>query len=422
MVEEHIQRRLAAIVVADVVGYSRLMETDEAGTLSALRQRRKTILEPVVRDHGGRVVKVMGDGVLVEFASAVNAVAGALDLQRKMAEANAALPDGNRIVLRIGINLGDVIGDGADIYGDGVNIAARLEALAAPGGLCISGKVHDEVRGKIDVAFEDSGERILKNIARPVPVWQWSEGTAVQPPGLPLPDRPSIAVLPFDNLSGQAEETFFSDGITEDIITGLARFRSLFVVARNSSFAFRAKPVSLIEIGRQLGVSYLLEGSVGGSGDRIRITVQLIEAASGAHIWAERYDRELTEIFAMQDEVATTIVSTLVGRLGEAKFQQSLRKPTDSLAAYDFVLRGLACFRAYADNANQQACAMFEKAIERDPRYALAHSYLALARVVLNGFGAAPKDIKDASRAMATPRMKSIPKMEVVAGSWATSF
>ena len=261
------------------------------------------------------------------------------------------VPPESRIVFRIGINVGDVVVEDGDLLGDGVNIAARLEALAEPGGICIADAVQKQLAGKTDFAFEDTGERTLKNIAQPVRVWRWAKApTSAAAAGapLPLPDRPSIAVLPFDNLSGQPEETYFSDGITEDIITGLARFRSLFVIARNSSFAFRGKSIDLAEIGRRLGVSYLLEGSVRRAGARVRITAQLIEAATGAHLWAERYDRSLDDIFAVQDEVAQTIVSTLVGRIEDARLQQSLRKPTTSLAAYDCLLRGLAHFRSDA--------------------------------------------------------------------------
>jgi TolB-like protein/Tfp pilus assembly protein PilF len=392
-------RRLAAILAADIAGYSRLMGEDEEHTVRALQELQAAVF-PVIGEHGGRVINTAGDSVLAEFASVVEAVRSAEAIQRLVAGRNAEVPASQRLEFRIGVNQGEIVVDRDEVYGDGINVAARLESLAEPGGIAISGRVHEDVAGKIDMTWQDAGEQQLKNIARPVRVWRWSETEAPAPLALPLPDRPSIAVLPFDNLSGQAGDAIFSDGITEDIITGLARFRSLFVVARNSSFSFRGKNVSLSEIGRQLGVSYLLEGSVRRAGDRIRITAQLIEAASGAHVWADRYDRKLTEIFEVQDEVTTTIVSTLVGRIEDAKLRQSLRKPTVSLAAYDFFLRGVVHFRGFAENDNQQACAFFEKALECDQNYALAHSYLAFARIALHGYGAAQAEVKQASKAM----------------------
>ena len=312
------------------------------------------------------------------------------------------IPPESRIVFRIGINVGDVVVEDGDLLGDGVNIAARLEALAQPGGICIADAVQKQLAGKTDLAFEDTGEHTLKNITQPVRVWRWANGPTPAIAGLPLPlpDRPSIAVLPFDNLSGQPEETYFSDGITEDIITGLARFRSLFVIARNSSFAFRGKPIEMVEIGRRLGVSYFLEGSVRRAGARVRITAQLIEVATGAHLWAERYDRSLDDIFAVQDEVAQTIVSTLVGRIEDARLQQSLRKPTTSLAAYDCFLRGLVHFRGYAPGDNEQALRMFKMAVELDPGYAIAHAYCGLAAVMMHreaNAGLVPVEILDSS-------------------------
>jgi adenylate cyclase len=393
-------RRLAAILAADIAGYSRLMGADEERTVRALQELQAAIF-PVIGEHGGRVINTAGDSVLAEFASVVEAVRCAASIQRVVAASNAETPGPQRLEFRIGVNQGEIVVDRDEVYGDGINVAARLQVLAEPGGITISGRVHEDVAGKVEMGWQDTGEQQLKNIARPVRVWRWSEAEVSEQANLPLPDRPSIAVLPFDNLCGQAEDAVFSDGITEDIITGLARFRSLFVVARNSSFSFRGKAVSLTEIGRQLGVSYLLEGSVRRAGDRIRITAQLIEAASGAHVWAERYDRKLIELFEVQDEVTTTIVSTLVGRIEDAKLRQSLRKPTVSLAAYDFFLRGLARFRGYADEDNQQACAFFEKALACDQGYALAHSYLAFARVALHGYGAAPAHVLQSSKAMA---------------------
>ncbi|WP_245445651.1 adenylate/guanylate cyclase domain-containing protein [Mesorhizobium kowhaii] len=383
-------------MAADIVAYSRLIEADEARTLASIRTLRSQVLDPLIADHRGRIVKLMGDGAIVEFGSVVDAVACAVAVQEGTAAHQREVPPESRIVFRIGINVGDVVVEDGDLLGDGVNIAARLEALAEPGSICISDAAQKQLAGKTDLAFEDAGERTLKNIAQPVRVWRWARepGPAIAAP-LALPDRPSIAVLPFDNLSGQPEETYFSDGITEDIITGLARFRSLFVIARNSSFAFRGKPTSLAEIGRQLGVSYLLEGSVRRAGSRLRITAQLIEAVTGAHLWAERYDRSPDDIFVVQDEVAQTIVTTLVGRIEDARLQQVLQRPTASLAAYDCLLRGLAHFRSDADTAIQQALEMFEKAVALDPRYAVAHSYRAFVKLALSGFASAPVEVLD---------------------------
>ncbi|MEX0852507.1 MAG: adenylate/guanylate cyclase domain-containing protein [Bauldia sp.] len=399
-----VERRLAAIMATDIVAYSRMIGTDEAGTLAAIRGFRSQVLDPLIADHKGRIVKLMGDGAIVEFGSVVDAVACAIAVQQGVTAHQAEVPPDNRIVLRIGINLGDVVVDGDDLFGDGVNVAARLEPLAEPGGICVADAVQRQLAGKTTAAFEDAGEYSLKNIARPVRVWRWTgggeHGVPTEAP-LPLPDKPSVAVLPFDSLGGQADEAYFCDGITEDIITGLARFRSLFVVARNSSFAFRGKGMELAEIGRRLGVSYLLEGSIRRAGDRVRITAQLIEAATGMHLWAERYDRSLDDIFAVQDEVAQRIVATLFGRIEEAKIQQALRTPTVSLAAYDFLLRGLAHFRGHADDDNRKAREMFERAVALDPRYALPHAYLALLLLAENGGVAAPREVQDAALAAA---------------------
>lgn len=394
-----VERRLAAIMAADIVAYSRLIEADEARTLASIRTLRSQVVDPLIADHRGRVAKLMGDGAIVEFGSVVEAVACAVAMQEGTAAHQREVPPERRIVFRVGINVGDVVVEDGDLLGDGVNIAARLEALAEPGGICIADAVQKQLAGKTDFAFEDTGERTLKNIAQPVRVWRWSKEPtpAASRAPLPLPDRPSIAVLPFDNLSGRLEETYFSDGITEDIVTGLAHFRSLFVIARNSSFVFRGKSIDLDEIGRRLGVAYLLEGSVRRAGARVRITAQLIEAATGAHLWAERYDRSLDDIFAAQDEVAQTIVATLVGRIEDVRLQQSLRKPTTSLAAYDCFLRGLAHFRSDTETADQQALEMFERAVALDPRYGLAHSYVAMAKVSQHGHASAPAEVLEAA-------------------------
>jgi adenylate cyclase len=391
-----VERRLAAIMAVDIVAYSRLIETNEARTLTAIRALRSEVVEPLIADHRGRIVKLMGDGAIVEFVSVVDAVSCAVAMQEGVTAHQRDAPPESRVAFRIRINVGDVVVDDGDLLGDGVNIAARLEALAEPGGICISDTVQKQLAGKTEFAFEDTGERALKNIAQPVRVWRWRE-LPTEDRAPPLPDKPSIAVLPFDNLSGQPEDAYFSDGITEDIITGLAHFRSLFVIARNSSFAFRGKSIDLAEIGRRLGVSYLLEGSVRRSGARVRITAQLIEATTGAHLWAERYDRGLDDVFAVQDEVAQTIVSTLAGRIEDARLQQSLRKPTTSLAAYDCFLRGLAQFRSDTETADQLALEMFKRAVTLDPRYGLAHCYVAMAKVSLNGHASAPPDVLDSA-------------------------
>jgi adenylate cyclase len=370
------ERRLAAIVAADVVGYSRMMEQDEAGTVSALKIRRSEVLQPLLSKHHGRVVKLMGDGVLIEFASAVNAVQCAIDLQQEMATANAELPEDRRIVLRIGINLGDVIVEGEDLYGDGVNIAARLEGVSEPGGILISGSAYDQVRNKVEVGFEGLGGRTLKNIAEPVRIYRIrldGEGTATRP-FLALPDKPSIAVLPFTNMSGDSEQEYFADGMVEEITTALSRFRNLFVIARNSSFSYKGRTVEVKQVGRELGVRYVLEGSVRKAGERLRITTQLIDTATGAHIWADRFDGAVAEVFDLQDKVATSAVGAIAPRLEEAEIERVRLKPTEDLNAYDFYLRGLALSNRLTRDANAAALRLFNHAIERDPHFALAYA------------------------------------------------
>ncbi len=379
------ERRLTTILAADVVGYSRLMGEDEAGTLAALKAHREAAINPKIAAHSGRIVKLMGDGILAEFGSVVEAVECAVEIQGTMAERNAAVPEERRIQFRIGINVGDVIVEGDDIYGDGVNIAARLEGLADPGGIWVARNVFNQVKGKIDTVFEDLGEKEVKNIAEPVQVYRVSlslpETAALKTdktaPTLALPDKPSIAVLPFDNMSGDPDQAYFSDGITEDMITELARFRSLFVIARNSSFAFRDRAVDVAEVGRQLGVQYVVEGSVCKAGNRVRVTAQLIDAATANHIWAERYDRDLDDIFAVQDEVVRTVVATLAGRLDQAGRESAEQKPPSNLRAYDFFLRGRDQFLHMTCGDNRNAREMFAKAIELDPGYAPAYAGLA---------------------------------------------
>ncbi len=377
MAEDRVQRRLAAILAADVVGYSRLIQLDEVGTLNALKSRRRDILGPLVAQHQGRVFKVTGDGVMVEFASAVNAVQCAVDLQQAMAEAARDQPEDRRIVLRIGINLGDVVVERGDLYGDGVNIAARLESAADPGGIFVSGSAYDQVRNKTEAAFEELGEQSLKNMGAPVRVYRIS-GTPrlLQVVPAPADDKPSIAVLPFVSMSGDADQQYFGDGITEDIITELARFHQLRVLARNSSFRYRGPDVDIGRVGRELGVHYVVEGSVRRLGDRIRITAQLIDTTTGHHVWAERFDRGQDELFAVQDQVVKTIAATLVGRLKAVATERAQRKPPASLAAYDLVLRGDA-LPVYRPGALEEARKLFEQALTLDPNYAKAYALLA---------------------------------------------
>jgi len=370
--------RLAAILAADVVGYSRLMERDEAGTLAALKERRKAVLEPLVARHQGRVFKVAGDGVLVEFASAVNAVQCAVELQQAMAAANGEQPDDRRIVLRVGVNLGDVMVEGGDLYGDGVNIAARLESLAEPGGILVSGTAHDYVRNKVKVGFDDLGTQALKNIAEPVRAYRVT-GTPVVTitPHKATTDKPSIAVLPFTNMSGDPEQEYFSDGITEDIITELSRFRTLSVIARKTSFQFRGSQRDIRRIGQAVAARYVVEGSVRKAGERIRVTAQLIDTSTGAHVWAQRYDRKLIDLFAVQDDVTRCIVGAATTRLEEDYLRRLERRPTESLQAYDYCLRGRECIKQASAEGMAEARRYFELAIEADPLYARAYSGLA---------------------------------------------
>ena len=371
-------RRLAAILAADVVGYSRLIQQDEAGTLAALKQRRREILTPLIAQHRGRIVKVMGDGVLVEFASAVNAVACGAELQEKMAEANDGVAEDRRIILRIGINLGDVVVEGGDIYGDGVNVAARLEELAEPGSLVISSKVHEEVVRKLVLAFDDLGEQPLKNIATPIRIYRVSaqrERASIYPL-LPLPTKPSIAVLPFTNMSVDAEQEFFVDGLTEDLITELSKAPNLFVIARHSSFTFKGKSADVRRVAQELGVRYILEGSARRAAGRIRINAQLIDAREGGgHLWAERFDRELADVFAVQDEVVTRIVEALLGKLAASKLPG--RKPPKSVEAYDLFVRGRFLWQRGMVEEGMESRRSFEQAVAIDPDYAEAHAFLA---------------------------------------------
>jgi adenylate cyclase len=374
-----LERRLAAILAADVVGYSRLMGKDEAGTLSALNALRTELIDPKIAEHKGRIFKATGDGLMAEFPSVVNAVACAADIQRAMAGRNADLPEDETIALRIGINVGDVIVEGGDVFGDGVNVAARLEGVAPSGGISLSGAARDHIGNRLELQFEDMGELALKNIDPAVRVFcvHLGERGAKARSALSLPDKPSIAVLPFQNMSGDPAQQFFSDGMTEDIITELARFRQMHVLARNSSFRFRGSDLDMMRVGRELGVQYLVEGSVRLMGNRIRISAQLIDAADGKHVWADRYDRSREEIFAVQDQLVQTIVATLVGRMHAAGSHIARRKAPASLAAYEYVLR--ADSLAFDDSAARvEARHFYAKAIALDPNYARAYALLAL--------------------------------------------
>ena len=382
-----VQRRLAAILAADVAGYSRLMGEDEEGTLAALTAHRTQLIEPCIAEHRGRVVKTTGDGLLAEFASVVDAVRCAVAFQERMAVRNVDTPDDRRIVFRIGVNLGDVIVQDDDVYGDGVNVAARLEGLAEPGAVVVSGTVHEHVRSKLDIGFDDLGFQDVKNIAEPVRAYSVGSAKAVAsmsasetPKSLPLPDKPSIAVLPFVNLSGDSEQEFFADGMTEDIITGLSRFRSLFVIARNSTFAYKGKSPDVREVARDLGVRYILEGSVRRGGARIRITAQLIDAETGNHIWAERFERELEDIFAVQDQVTEAILAAIAPEIGEVERGRAQRRPPDDLDAWDLYQRGLAAYYSSTEVGLTSAIEQFDKVNEIDPTFALAFAMAAGAR------------------------------------------
>ncbi len=391
MSEVRDERRLTTVLAADVVGYSRLMGEDEAGTLAVLRQRRREVLEPLLAKYAGRLIKLMGDGILVEFASIVNAVQCAIEMQQGMEARNAALPDGRRMQLRIGINLGDVIVEGDDLYGDGVNLAARLEGLAEPGGICISETAYQHVRQKLPLAFQDLGEQRVKNFAEPVRVYRVSprnDGGVVIETRVATTSGPSIVVLPFANMSGEAEQEFFADGLTEDILTELSRFRHLLVISRNSAFKYKGKAVDARQVARELRVQYVVEGSVRKAGNRVRVTVQLIDGEADRHIWAERYDRQLEDIFAIQDEVTAAIVATLPGRLEAATQERVARKPTDNMAAYECVLAGKLLHHRSTRADNEAALRLLDRAVALDRNYAQAHAWKActLGQSFVNGF------------------------------------
>lgn len=409
MVEELVNRRLAAIMAGDVAGYSRLMSADEEGTLRQLKAHRKELIDPKIVEHRGRIVKTTGDGMLVEFVSVVDAVRYSVDVQRGMAERNANVPPDRRIEFRIGINVGDIISDDNDIYGDGVNVAARLEALAEPGGILISRNVHDQVRDKLSFSFEDLGDQTVKNIARPIGVHRVSivENAApivvsavVAKTDISSPERPSIAVLPFANMSGDAEQEYFADGISEDIITGLSKLRWFFVIARNSSFAYKGKAIDVKRAARELGVRYVLEGSVRKGGNRVRITAQLIDAATSNHIWADRYDGDLTDVFALQDEITEKVVAAIEPKLLEAEGIRSQNRSSDDLGAWDMVIQANSLFWRLTKAETEAAIDVLRRAVERYPNYGPAHSILAFVLLISGylGWTALEQQLPEAAR------------------------
>jgi TolB-like protein/class 3 adenylate cyclase/Flp pilus assembly protein TadD len=424
-----VERRLAAILAADVAGYSRLMGEDEEGTLAALRAVRRELGDPKITEHRGRIVKTTGDGLLVEFASVVDAVRCAVEVQREMIARNAAIPAERRIEFRMGINLGDIIIEDGDIFGDGVNIAARLEALAEPGGICLSAAAHEQVRDRLDIAFVDLGEQQVKNIARPVRVYRipitLTLPTAASPlstppphathagegsarsarvgaaPTLALPDKPSLAVLPFQNLTGDAEQEYFVDGMVEEITTAIARLPWLFVIARNSAFTYKGKPVDVKQVAQELGVRYVLEGSVRKAGNRVRITGQLIDTTTGAHIWADRFDGAIDDIFELQDQIASNVAGAIEPKLRQSEIERASRKRTANLSAYDLYLRALAQSYRYTDEGLAEAVVLTRQALAVDPSYPPAAALVGWCRTLqrAQGWGAlSDEDIGEACR------------------------
>jgi adenylate cyclase len=393
VVEDRVHRRLAAIFAGDIAGYSRLMGADEEGTLQQLKAHRKELVDPKITEHRGRVVKTTGDGMLVEFVSVVDAVRCAVDIQRGMAERNADVPAERRIEFRIGINVGDIISDENDIYGDGVNVAARLEALAEPGGILVSRNVHDQVRDKLSFGFQDLGEQTVKNIARPIGIHRISIAQSERIGGakgivaagkseVSSAQRPSLAVLPFINMSGDSEQEYFADGISEEIITGLSKLRWFFVIARNSSFAYKGNAVDVKRVAHELAVRYVLEGSVRKAGNRIRITAQLIDAVTGNHLWADRYDGDLADVFALQDEITKKVVAAIEPKLLEAEGVRSQSRSPEDLGAWEMVIQANSLFWRMTETESEAAIAMLNKAVERYPGYAPAHSMLAFLLLV----------------------------------------
>jgi adenylate cyclase len=388
-------RRLAAILAADVAGYSRLIGADEEGTLNRLRSIRAELIDSKITEHRGRIVKTTGDGLLVEFSSVVDALRCATQWQRGMGERSAAAPGEDRIEFRIGVHQGDIVVEDDDIFGDGVNVAARLEGLAEPGGICVSARVQEDAAGRLDLTFDDLGEQNLKNIARPVHVYRVrdaaSKATPAQPP-LPLPDKPSIAVLPFQNMSGDPEQEYFADGMVEEIITALSRIRWLFVIARNSSFTYKGQPIDVKQVGRELGVRYVLEGSVRKAGRQVRITGQLIDAITGTHLWADRFDGSLEDVFELQDKIAVSVAGVIEPALQAAEMRRSAERPTSDLTAYDLYLRALAAYYPMTKERIFEALELLEQAIAIDRQYGPALSWAAIChlRLVFDGWAEEP--------------------------------
>jgi TolB-like protein/Flp pilus assembly protein TadD len=413
--EQPVNRRLAAIFCADVVEYSRLMGADEEGTLADLKAHRRELIDPLLAQHKGRIVKTTGDGILIEFASVIDAVRCAVVIQQGMVERNVGVTQDRRILFRIGINLGDIIVEDGDIFGDGVNVAARLEALARPGEVYVSASVRDQVGEKLPIGFVDVGEHNVKNIARPIHVYRVDKrgdagapvAAKLEPRPLALPERPSIAALPFQNMSGDQEQDYFCDGMVEDIITGLSRIKWLFVIARNSSFIYKGRAVDVKQVGRELGVRYVLEGSVRKGGNRVRVTSQLIEAETGAHLWAERYDRPLEDIFAVQDEITLSVVGAIEPSLRHAEIERVKRERPENLGAYDSLLRALPDVFAAMPAAAEKALQLLDQSLTLEPHYALAHGYAAWCheiRFMRAGQAATDRDaaIRHAHAAIAT--------------------
>jgi TolB-like protein len=408
------------------------MGDDEAGTLAALKKHRQELIDPKIAEHQGRIVKTTGDGLLIEFPSVVEAVQCAVEVQRAMEDRNADEPAAHRIEFRVGINLGDIIIDGDDIYGDGVNVAARLEGLADANGVCVSRVVHDQVRDRLDLAFEDLGERQLKNIARPVHVFRIAASaiglrTQSATPALALPDKPSIAILPFTNMSGDPEQDYFADGMVDDIITALSHFKALFVIARNSSFTYKGRAVDVKQIGRELGVRYVLEGSVRKATNRVRITGQLVDTATGAHLWADRFDGGLGDIFDLQDQVTESVVGAIAPAVEKAEIDRARHKPTESLDAYALYLRGLARLYQFASRqANGEALRLFNSAIELDPDFASAYGRAATCytQAKVNGWiSVTPNEIAEVTRlAQRAVELGKDDAIALTAGGWALAF
>jgi len=382
LASERVERRLTAILAADVAGYSRLMGADEEGTLAQLKAHRQALVDPKITEHRGRIVKTTGDGILVEFASVVDAVRCAVEVQRGMVERNNAVPPEKRIDFRIGINVGDIIIDGGDIFGDGVNVAARLEGLAEPGGICVSGRVQEDTSGRLAIDFEDAGEQQLKNIMRPIRVYRVRfDGAAKSAPTLPLPGKPSIAVLPFDNMSRDPDQDFIADGIAEEITTALSRYPSLFVIARNSCFTYKGRAVDVKQVGRELGVRYVLEGSLRRAGNRMRLTAQLVESEAGKHVWAERYDRDIADIFVVQDEITEAVTTAIAPAIAHAEQQRAMRRPPENLDAWGAYQRGLWHLSKANSEDDAIAKSLFQQAVDLDRTFAGPCSALALLQL-----------------------------------------